>query len=196
MKTDYKPIKTEYSGTVFDSKSEAVFARVLHILGHQYAYHVNYCGHEWDFLVFRKPTEKSRLVYWFEKLRIVSPFAVETLDPPILVEYKPSPPTKTYIENLTAKMSKNPEESVLVWGNPWNGVQKVFCGSENLSYVCYPIFTKHDRFGWGDFLQNADNGCDGNPPFSNRHTFQDMFGCDYDYQIQAALKYRFDLRHA
>ena len=198
MKTDFTPIRTEYMGTVFDSKSEAVFARVMHILGHDYVYHPSeHCGHEWDFLVFRKPLGKVKTVVFVGGERYINPFPHEPEEKPILVEYKPGPPTKTYIENLTNKMRKNPFESVLVWGSPWASIHPVLKDyGMNLSYVCYPIFTRHDRFGWGDFCQLADSGYDCDPPFSQRHTFSDMFGCDFDFQIQAALKYRFDLRQA
>jgi hypothetical protein len=43
-------IKTEYKRIIFDSKSEAVFARTLDLGGHQWIYHPpEHCGHVWDF---------------------------------------------------------------------------------------------------------------------------------------------------
>jgi hypothetical protein len=190
-----KPVKTEYMGVVFDSKSEAVFARTLHLLGHEYVYHPNeHCGHVWDFLVFRKP-------FWFYRSHAIvgdtcywSTNQYYKVEAPILVEYKPNAPTKTYIDNLTNKMREDPIESVIVWGNPWSGPDNKVCLDDKLSYVCYPVFTKHDRFGWGDFNQLADNGYD-DVPFSYRHTFSEMFYCHTERFIQEAKSYRFDLRN-
>lgn len=194
MKTDFTPIKTEYMGTVFDSKSEAVFARVLHVLGHEYVYHPSeHCGHEWDFLVFRKPMFVKRHFATVGGERYLSKMKYHDNPPPILIEYKPSAPTQIYINNLIQKTSEKPIESVLVWGSPWAGIQNIGLATD-LSYVVYPIFTKHNRFGWGDFCQAADNGDD--IPYSFRHMFHEMFGCDSEADIQDALKYRFDLRHA
>lgn len=189
-----KAIRTEYRGIVFDSKSEAVFARTLDLAGLRWKHHPGkHCGHPWDFLVYRTDiecdafqldeivdigegiwTQPDPVVYSFNR-----PF-------PTLIEYKPAPPTATYIENLTEAMRANPMESVIIWGNPWNGP---FMGC---SYVCYPIFTKHGRFGWGDFCQPADNGED--VPYSNRHEIGDMFGIT-EAMAQEAREYRFDLEH-
>ena len=96
-------IKTEYKRIIFDSKSEAVFARTLDLGGHQWSYHPpEHCGHVWDFLVFR--------VHMGNKSE------------QILVEYKPKMPTDTYVDELTNRMRHDPKESIVVWGNPWDGV--------------------------------------------------------------------------
>jgi len=80
--------RTEYKGIVFDSKSEAVFARTLDLGGHQWVYHPpQHCVHIWDFLVFRSHMNNE----------------------PILVEYKPQMPTNTYVDNLTEKMRADPD---------------------------------------------------------------------------------------
>ena len=193
MSKDFTPVKTEYMGTVFDSKSEAVFARVLHALGHDYVYHPNkHCDHEWDFLVFRKAMFEKRTYASVGSGHYISKIMYDVTPPPILIEYKPSAPTETYIGNITRKTSAKPIESVIVWGNPWAGPPNLSL-MHDLSYVVYPVFTTHGRYGWGDFCSMADNG-GADLPFSNRHTFGEMFGCSNDRVIQDAVKYRFDLR--
>jgi hypothetical protein len=189
-------IRTEYNGTVYDSKSEAVFARTLHLLGHKFLYHPpSRCDHEWDFLVFREPWKHNRGSYVFE--HDMGYEEIENIDDfvsykPILVEYKPSAPTDTYIENLTRMMANKPFESVIVWGSPWKGV--INYGSPRLSYACYPIFCSHDsKYGWGDFIQLGDNG--ESIPVSSRHMFGKVFQCQDDEIIQQAKQYRFDLRN-
>jgi hypothetical protein len=192
-------IKTEYQGVVFDSKSEAVFARTMDMCGHQWFYHPTELGdHEWDFLVFRKPQRiknKASVNYWSQISggKMVRDF-VSHVDhfynwPPILVEYKPTAPTDTYIENLTESMRRGvPFESVIVWGSPWNGPVT----GERCSYVSYPVFCSFDsKYGWGDFNREADTG--GALPTSSRHPFGHMFNCSESI-IQMAKSFRFDLR--
>lgn len=162
-----QPIKTEYDGIVFDSKSEAVFARTLHVVGLSFEYHSMHCGHEWDFLVTGIPKA-------------------------ILVEYKPKPPTDTYIKNLTEITRRDPAESAIVWGNPWDGMlssaQRHY---SECCYVIYPIFLSGSKYGWGDFIRQADNGEE--DPCSNRHSIFNIFGICED-AIREAMRYRFDLR--
>jgi hypothetical protein len=167
---NYQPKRTEYRGIVFDSKSEAVFARTLDIAGIEWDYHENHCGHEWDFY-----------------LKESGPLKRFTL-----VEYKPSPPTGTYIKWLTEKMRDDPVESLIVWGNPWAGdLVRKWLGYTSCCYVTYPIFTDTAKHGWGDFEQDADNGED--IPFSYRHTTANIFGITSD-MVEKAMRYRFDLR--
>jgi len=191
-----KAIRTEYRGIVFDSKSEAVFARTLDLAGLKWKHHPGeHCGHPWDFFVWRWE-HTFEIVHFDGSFDIGDGCGSQAGYEPqmmgyhkpigTLIEYKPSPPTATYIENLTEAMRANPMESVIVWGSPWNGP---FMGC---SYVCYPIFTKHGRFGWGDFCQPADNGED--VPYSNRHEIGDMFGIT-EQMVQEAREYRFDLEH-
>lgn len=166
-----KPIKTEYMNVVFDSKAEAVFARSLHLAGKEWVYHpVEICGHVWDFIVLRV-------------------FECE-----ILVEYKPAMPTNTYIENLTEQMRPMPMESIIVWGNPWQGLDpRVEYGKWGPAccYVAYPIFSTHDsRYGWGNFCALADNGA--GLPFSYRYRIESILGITED-MAQEAKEYRFDL---
>ncbi len=133
-----KPIKTEYKGIVFDSKSEAVFARCLDLAEICFVYHpTDPCHgnwyengwkfpkpiddvesndsrcptHEWDFLTFtnqRRKLEIGGSTYYFNSLL------------PTLVELKPSLPNKTYIENIKSKCSDTNWLWLLVYGNVWS----------------------------------------------------------------------------
>ena len=90
---NYAPIKTEYKGIVFDSKSEAVFARAMDLAkGHNYNWkyhptkHPNdimnsyfLAAHEWDFGIYTTHTP--------------SPMCVPIEE--LYVEYKPKKPTDT-----------------------------------------------------------------------------------------------------
>jgi len=175
MPNNIAPIKTEYKGVVFDSKSEAVFARTLHIAGLRYQYHPRSLismeemgGHDWDFLVWLDNEPPNNFVY---------------------VEYKPKMPTMTYINNLTEKVRSRPVESIVVWGSPWNGPpDKYFLPA--CSYVAYPIFSSFAKYGWGDFIPTADYGC--NEPYSYRHEIGHMLGIK-EWMAQEAREYRFDL---
>jgi hypothetical protein len=177
-----KPKKTEYKGIVFDSKSEAVFARTLHLAGHQWEYHPaphsKHCSHEWDFLVWRKTYE-------------IPGYAGDmTYAPPILIEYKPSMPTGTYVDKLTEEMRADPHESIVVWGNPWDGVDKRIDGPKECCYRVYPIFCSYGKYGWGDTIRDLDHG--GDVPTSYRHPTWHVLGITED-MAQEAKEYRFDL---
>ena len=89
--TKMKPIPTEYEGTVFRSKSEAVFARSLSLAGCHWQYEPKLGGlesawnippHDWDFHICTKEGMSC------------------------FVEYKPSKPTPTYMNNLCKKISQ------------------------------------------------------------------------------------------
>lgn len=164
-----KPIKTEYRGIIFDSKSEAVFARTLDLANLQWGYHYQpkYYGREWDFLVHGRRIPKT------------------------LIEYKPSMPTWTYINNLIDSMKEHPKESVLIWGNPWNGIVNTD-GPSDCCYYVYPIFSSFGKYGWGDFCTLADSGSE--CPVSYRHPIDEMFDITEDI-VQEAWGYRFDLVH-
>jgi hypothetical protein len=181
-----KPIKTEYKGIVFDSKSEAVFARTLDIAGVEWIYHpAEHCGHAWDFLVF--PTHFYKTPMWFRcggKYYTSKSLVRQLESKPMLIEYKPSPPTDTYIENLTEKMRSDPVESIIVWGSPWKD------GFNGCCYVSYPIFSSHSKYGWGDFSRSLDN--DEDVPFSYRHEIGDILRITNEMALQAK-EYRFDL---
>lgn len=188
--------KTEYYGIVFDSKSEAVFARCLHLAGHSFFYHpAEHCGHAWDFLVFRKPNRcyQVKRVGGIGGTIYRNDVIVDDIRAPILIEYKPSVPTKTYVSNLTEMMRADPIESILVFGNPWDKNEYLAnTFSSGCCYISYPIFTKHGKYGWGDFNVAGDSGED--VPVSYRHNIKDLLGITPEMPIDAR-KYRFDLAH-
>lgn len=195
-------IPTEYRGVVFDSKSEAIFARALDLAGCRWLYHVyskNH-SHEWDFLVYpglitvSKAQEfnvhpKPESLWEYERK-----FSYTTVQPrhkPTLVEYKPKQPTMTYVKNLTQKARANPVESIVVWGSLWNPPKNATDFSNCKYLVSYPIFCSHGKHGWGEFEPMADCGYE--EPYSYRHSISDLLGIHSDHYEEAA-KYRFDLR--
>lgn len=76
-----QPIRTEYRGIVFRSKSEAIFARALDLSGSSvWAYETDFPYEiETDFFIMGRHLSGS-------------------------FEYKPSCPTETYVENWMSKM--------------------------------------------------------------------------------------------
>jgi len=168
LNKSYLPKKTEYRGIVFDSKSEAVFARTLDIAEIEWEYHVQHCGHEWDFFVSNTKCNRG-----------------------MLIEYKPTVPTMSYVRNLTEMTRANPAESIIVHGNPWTP-----CHPDDpykdCCYSAYPIFSSFAKYGWGDFFPIADIGDDS--PFSVRHPIGDILGID-GWMATMAMGYRFDLRN-
>jgi hypothetical protein len=109
---------------------------------------------------------------------------------PMLIEYKPTMPTNTYVDELTNKMRCDPKESVVVWGNPWDGVDQSIDPPAECCYRVYPIFCSHGKYGWGDFIRLLDNG--GDWPTSSRHTTWDVLGITVE-MAQEAKNFRFDL---
>lgn len=189
MKTVMQPTKTEYKGIVFDSKSEAVFARALDEAGNHWVYHpAIHCDHEWDFLVFPYGKEVRRSQVLVGNKFYADPRSFPS-KPPVLVEYKPSEPTMTYVRNLTKQMIVKPFNSVVVWGNPWAG--PISENPYNLHcYAAYPIFSNECRYGWGEFNPMADSGED--RPFSSIDVTS-LFGVSLRGATEAS-KFRFDLR--
>jgi hypothetical protein len=183
-----KPIPTEYKGTVFRSKAEAVFARSLHMANCGWMYEPKiHRPHDWDFEVIQ-PFD-----YFCECCG-----GVITGNRIILVEYKPSEPTRCYVDQLIEKVRQSVDaatrkagrrfiDSYIVYGNPWNGPQP----GNDCSYVCYPIFSNHSEHGWGDFIQSADN----NRPylFSSEHYIKDVLGIS-EQIVRKAMQFRFDLK--
>jgi hypothetical protein len=172
---------TEFRGVRYDSKGEAVFARALELAGNQWEYHPETPGeHNWDFRV--KPSGCWELFVKSGQHGEVLPF------PETLVEYKPGPPTDTYIEELTNGMRPHPEESVIVWGSPWNGPPDGY----DCCYQVFPVFCSLDsKYGWGNFDRWADNGHE--LPISYRHRIDTIFGITEAIAQEAKL-FRFDLR--
>lgn len=188
-----RPTRCEYRGVVFRSKSEAVFARAMDLNGHtggRWMYEPCCHSHPWDFEV-AVPFQDSCSLCGHDVVSFRR----------VLIEYKPSEPTRTYIAELTEKVRPSVEkccrkngghvlDSYIVWGNPWTGpVRQGLC-----SYICYPIFSDYDpEYGWGDFIQQCDNG--ESFPFSCRHDIRDVLGID-ETMAQKARQFRFDLKHA
>lgn len=90
-----KPIPTEYKGTVFRSKSEAILARCFDLNRNDWIYEPGIGGinsdhmipdHDWDFVV-----HYGQCVDYLVEYRIC-------------IEYKPRKPTETYICNLENKI--------------------------------------------------------------------------------------------
>lgn len=188
--------KTEYKGIIYDSKSEAVFARCLEIGGNSFVYHPqSHCGHEWDFLVFPsgyKFRQARKVIvggktYW-EKFDLKDMRGKGILDP-VLIEYKPSMPTMTYVRNLTEQMRSDPINSMIVWGNPWSGVVRT-CYEDHV-YQSFPVFCNWCEFGWGELDPVLDIG--ENTPVSNISIHQKF--CISSQDAEAAMRHRFDLRY-
>lgn len=190
MSKNVAPRKTEYKGIVFDSKSEAVFARALDLADQDWIYHpLTHCGHEWDFLLF--PLHLKNVFQGLQiggKTFLSSRSLYRPYSKPMLIEYKPSAPTRTYIDNLTNQMRQDPVESVVVWGNPWDGCVEKF---PECCYYVYPIFSSFGKYGWGDFNQDGDNGWAF--PISMHHPTYQVIGIEEEH-AQEAKNYRFDLQ--
>jgi hypothetical protein len=121
----------------------------------------------------------------------------------LLIEYKPRQPTMTYINNLIEKVreaaemhalnrvasGRNPFESYVVWGSPLSAQGYNFI--EDSPFVCYPIFTRIGKYGWGEFCPMA--ACGEDAPFSHGHPQTEILGIT-DEHIGRAMAYRFDLK--
>ena len=120
---------TEYNGVVYDSKSEAVFAKALDDAGFVSVYHPQdvKSPHVWDFLSVAPETGV-----------------------PFLIEYKPVMPTQTYLMQLYERACEEDRRAFLVYGNPWDGKPYIafplLRGREDsVVKFCYGI-TKADGF--------------------------------------------------
>lgn len=110
--SDRKAIPTEYRGVRFRSKSEAVFARVLDL-----------CGHEWEY----EPEQPKCLYSGGARSNHRWDFYLPLID--YYLEYKPKKPTATYIQNLRHDLAfdydelyygrKDPAKFFIVYGSPW-----------------------------------------------------------------------------
>ena len=99
MNKKFKPKPTEYKGTVFRSKSEAIFAR-----------HLELCGFDWRYEP--KPSES----FWIGGVHTWDFLAlkfVEGVEHRYFIEYKPSKPTKTYVDNLRKDVSSDPKYALM-----------------------------------------------------------------------------------
>ncbi len=106
-----KPTKTEYKGTVYRSKTEAIFARCLDLSGYEFRYEYRRFadatgGYLPDFYIANK--SKSRFQQDF-----------------FIVEIKPSIPTETYKNKLAESFKKiSSYKSGNFW--PWSDLDHKF----------------------------------------------------------------------
>lgn len=117
------PTPTEYKGTRFRSKSEAVFAYTLDCEGVTWFYEpeVGSTSHKWDFLVFWPNI--SPTFYYDKNSRMVYSGPDETRYISVLLEYKPTTPAKTYVDNLCAEVQRSGAKGLIhliAYGNPWD----------------------------------------------------------------------------
>ena len=166
MLTDYKKKAnpTEYRGIRFDSKSEAIFARVLDSCGCRWdgKHPVSFCGHDWDFLVWSdclcELHAKDQI--FFSRAPIV----------PCFIELKPKKPSKTYLDNLGLKLDFDRKAiAAIVYGNPYEKPDWVFD---------YPSYYKALLFHKGEWVDCL--------------TYQLITGFN-EHHVAEALDYRFDL---
>ena len=124
---NYKAIKTEYNGVVYDSKSEAIFARTLELCGLKVenCHPIRHDKHDWDFLIWEHDYDQS-FCSCYEgiddegPLGTTSTFAAPRGYAPVLIELKPSRPTNQYIKSLMDRMIWfQGEQRLVVWGSPF-----------------------------------------------------------------------------
>lgn len=111
------PRPTEYKGTVFRSKSEAVIARALDVTSFVWEYEPErFRHHDWtpDFWAV---SHRQAIHYPTQKRAVIS----------LIIEYKPSEPTETYMTELSGRMMAirtgvvgSEDIPLLVCGNPFN----------------------------------------------------------------------------
>lgn len=180
------PVPTEFKGITMRSKSEAIFAACLHFAGWGWEYEPPTPLHRWDFWAWKENCRQST----------DGPDA-DMFSRRVFIEYKPGRPTMTYIRNLTQTVRQWAErmasgervfESYVVWGSPL--AKHGYNFIEESPFVCYPVFTRHGKYGWGDFNPWADIGEDA--PFSYRHVQSEILGITGEH-VAMALAYRFDL---
>ena len=190
--TNLTPRPTEYKGIRFRSKSEAIFARTLDLVVpqfHQWEYEPNQNSngkhsHDWDFEIGddRCPCCPYRI---------------------ILIEYKPSKPSDTYVKTLTEKirestLKRNQLEnnlgrrtkvcfdSFIAWGNPFSGppLFDEYSVNGSCSYVFMPLFA--------NFWQHHD--FDVHRESSSSECSARLVLGITEPVVQEAMKYRFDLQ--
>jgi hypothetical protein len=206
MSTDLKAIPTEYKGVRFRSKSEAIFAFHLEKAGWQWNYESDVAAeiHPWDFWIYKSDN------------------SIGSRD--LLIEYKPTRPTASYVQNLRAKIKghfskrlaaiyeSKPDISenafrmlarhmqtrfILVWGSPWNPA------------VAIPKDIDWESWPEDDFVCHSDNAT----TYKAIDLFLDSVGpsvhqCSLDTEnlslgdlgindsiTEQSRSYRFDLKH-
>lgn len=182
----YKPVPTEYRGTVYRSKSEAIFRACLDYAGWDVEYEPPTPLHKWDFFVSRSDYCRTCRHHLYRR---------------VYIEYKPSSPTATYVNNLISKVRPWAEhqrqlvrhpESYIVWGSPF-AEPEIAIRLDGSPFVCYPIFADdpwHEKFGWGEFNPLADHGTE--ELYSLRHNQSLILGITREH-LAKAMRHRFDL---
>jgi hypothetical protein len=145
-------IPTEYKGIRFDSKSEAVFARLLDLNGisWEYQHPIRHAKHDWDFLLWLDECITFPCCDGIDadgdllgNVKTYHQF-VKTL--PCLVELKPRKPNATYMERLVHE-PRFQETRAVIWGNPWG--DKIKDGAYgDVTYMCRWLM-KND-YAWSD----------------------------------------------
>lgn len=184
MATELKARPTEYKGIRFRSKSEAVFARCLDLspVASGWIYEP-FTGmdvpHQWDFSVVveehcichacRQHTSKTKH---------------------LLIELKPSEPTRTYIDELIGKTRETAEtrkaegireDTYIVWGSPWER-DPMGRPEEAPVYAMFPIFSSWWKYGWGNYVAECQwTGHQG----SNDHFIGEILGISEDIVEEA-----------
>lgn len=158
------PIPTEYKGVRYDSKSEAIFARVIdlspsrRIVGHPSGH-----LHPWDLLAEFQ---------YCSKCKKFGHGLVEQF----LFEYKPGEPTDTYYDNLWRMAVADPlchgKICVVAYGSPWQ-----------------PFDTRSTYAIRIVYHYNAPNLLYAH----NCHRANDLFGVR-ESDVRSTRNYRFDLR--
>lgn len=184
--TTRESIPTEYKGITYDSKSEAVFARMLDLAGQEFVYHPSAGRHPWDFLVF--PFHKITKRYLtqicgntYESQKEGEFYAAR----PMLLELKPSEPNWTYV-NRVLKDTPSNVNAFLVWGSPWVGPT---LGS--YTYNIYPLQANFSNSGM--FMEFRRNTIRPARPISEFHDQELTLGIS-EKTIEKAMQYRFDLK--
>jgi hypothetical protein len=97
----FTPVPTEYKGTVYRSKSEAMFARFLELSGEDFFYepqHELFETFKFDFITFCTDTpgrnSNNGFHFFFPQFTAC------------IVEYKPKKPTATYVELFMSKSTE------------------------------------------------------------------------------------------
>jgi len=174
MAVKFKAIPTEYRGIRFDSKSEAVFARLLdlHGIDWEHQHPISHEGHDWDFLLWLPDyTSFTAFPNGYDVDEGCSTSARESVRP-CLIELKPSEPTDTYLLRLEkGHGSPQNEMRIVAWGNPWEG------GVRNATYECKELIWNKT---WNPGRLSWVNG---------------FCGFDSSDRIDEAKSYRFDLAH-
>jgi hypothetical protein len=180
---------TEYRGVCFDSKSEAVFARLLDLNGIEwvYAHPINHHGHQWDFLIWS----------WDANTFLASPDGADgNFEPyvklvrtrPLLIELKPSPPTVAYMRKLSRRLGEHDqhESRMIVYGNPWQ--DGVLCKTFGHTSECTYFASLLTNGQWSEFSPLAGS-------LGDSLLTQDFgYGFDSRAKLLQARSYRFDLQ--